>query len=72
MEYTETIVARLARMEEKLDSHLQRTATLEGRLESHDERLRAVETSSAKVYGIGAIVALFASIFSSSILDALR
>lgn len=66
--YSESIVARLARMEEKLDNHLQRTTAIENRLESHDERLRAVETSGAKVYGIGAIVALLASIFGSSLL----
>lgn len=65
----ETILARLIRMEEKLDSHLFRTSTTENRLDGHDVRLRAVEQGHSKVLGVAGVIALVVSGFGASLIE---
>ena len=61
------IVTRLTRLEEKLDAFLFRTTTIEGRINDHDTRLRSLETSSAKMLGLGAGAAAIVSMIAQYI-----
>jgi hypothetical protein len=67
---TETIVSKLVRMEEKLDSFLHRTTSLEHRTDGHDTRLRLLEQGQVKIYAVAGAIALGISVFGSDVLHA--
>lgn len=63
------IIERLTRVEEKLDSLLDKTSSTHSRLDEHDTRLRTLETSGAKLFGMGTVIAGLAGIAGSQLFE---
>jgi hypothetical protein len=65
------IIERLTRVEEKLDSLLDKTSTTHTRLDAHEDRIRSLETSGAKLFGMGAAGSLIAGVAGTQIFEKL-
>jgi hypothetical protein len=63
------IIERLVRVEEKLDAFLSTTTSTSVRLDSHDSRIRSLETSGARMLGMGAVIAAITGIGGAHFLD---
>lgn len=69
MEQDIQIIERLTRVEEKIDSMLERTGSTITRVDDHETRLRLLEQSGAKLLGMGTIIAALSGIAGSRIVD---
>ena len=67
-EYTQ-VIERLARMEEKQDHLLDKIIGHTDRQDGHEQRIRNLETSGARMLGMGAVIATFAGLAGSRVLD---
>lgn len=63
------IIERLTRVEEKLDSLIDKTTSTHTRLDEHETRIRSLETSGAKLFGMGAIGSLIAGVAGTQIFE---
>lgn len=69
MEHDMQIIERLARVEEKIDSLLDRTIYTGTRVDDHETRIRLLEQSGAKILGMGTIIAAISGIAGTRIMD---
>lgn len=54
------IIERLTRMEEKFDAFLDRATDANARADDHETRIRSLEGRSARLLGIGSVLAIIA------------
>jgi hypothetical protein len=65
------VIERLTRVEEKLDNALTYMLDNRNRIDGHEPRIRALETSGAKLFGMGAVVSLLAGVAGSQVFEKL-
>lgn len=63
------IIERLARVEEKIDNLLVRALDQSGRMDDHENRIRSLEGGTARLLGIGSVLAFVAGIAGPKLVD---
>lgn len=63
------IFERLARVEEKIDTLVDRETNNYAKFEAHELRIRDLENSKSRLLGMGAVIAAIAGMFSSKLAD---
>lgn len=71
MTHDHQVIERLTRVEEKIDNFITRAIDQAARHDDHEARIRVIESSSSRLLGMGAVVALVAGTAGPRLLDVL-